>query len=169
MQELFSSLGINGKLLFAQAVNFLIVLWLLNKFVFPKVIAFVEQRRKRIEQGLELTEKARREMERIGEARRRELEKARTEGEALLLQAKTKAKEQEKTMVAKARESAEQIALQAKHEAKRLKAEALRQAQGEISKTALVLAQKALSRGLTKEDEERMSREIQEELTKRYA
>ena len=88
MAELLSNLGINGKLLFAQIVNFLIIFALLGKFVFPKVIKFIEDRKEKIKKGLELTEKAEQEMQRINDARSRELEKARQAGEVLISQAK---------------------------------------------------------------------------------
>jgi len=92
MSELLSGLGINGKLLFAQAANFLLVLWLLNRFVFKKLIAFIEKRKERIQEGVELTEKAEREMKRIDEARERELRNARERGEGLVAKAEISAK-----------------------------------------------------------------------------
>ncbi|MCH7552349.1 hypothetical protein IIB49_03100, partial [Patescibacteria group bacterium] len=65
MAELFSNLGLDVKLLLAQAVNFLLVLWLLNRFVFKKILKFLEERKQGIERGVELTKKAEREIERI--------------------------------------------------------------------------------------------------------
>ncbi|MEK7542087.1 MAG: F0F1 ATP synthase subunit B [Patescibacteria group bacterium] len=166
MSELFSNLGINGKLLFVQAVNFLIILFLLNKFVFPKVLGFIEQRKKRIEEGLELTERAKHEMQRIEEARHRELEKARKEADVLLNQAKTEAQEKEHAMVAEAKNRAEEIAQRAKEDAARTKVDALKEAKGEISKAALFFAEKVLARNMVKEDEERLAKEVGEELQK---
>ena len=109
MQELFSNLGIDGRLLFAQAVNFLLVLWLLNKFVFKKVLSHLEERRNKIEQGLELTERATREMERIDEARHRELGKARTEAEKILTDAGSSAAAKGKVALAVVRAEAEKM------------------------------------------------------------
>lgn len=166
MSELFSNLGINGKLLFVQVINFLIIFAVLAKFVFPKVIKFVEQRRRKIAEGLELTEKAHHEMQRIEEARHRELEKTRKEADVLLSQAKTDAQEKEHAMLAEAKNRAEEVGLQAKEDAQRAKIDALKDARREISKTALLFAEKVLARNIAKEDEERLAKEVGEELQK---
>ncbi|MCH7604448.1 F0F1 ATP synthase subunit B [Patescibacteria group bacterium] len=167
MNELLSGLGINGKLLFAQAVNFLIVLWLLNRFVFKKLIAFIEKRKERIQEGIELTERAEREMERIGEARERELRNAREQATNVVAKAETTAKARGGEILIAAKEESEQVKQQAKEDAERAKQDAVKEATGEISKTALLFAEKVLSRNLTAEDEERMTKEVFAELDKR--
>lgn len=169
MSELFSNLGINGKLLFAQAVNFLLVLWLLNRFVFKKLIAHLERRRARIAQGLELTAKAEREMERIGDARHRELEKARMEGEKLIGEARNSASAKEKEALALVRAEAEKILTKAKTEGEMGKTEAIRSARTEIQNLAVLMAEKLLTRSVTKEDQERAASEVLSYLEKTYA
>lgn len=166
MAELFRNLGIDGKLLFIQVVNFLIIFAVLAKFVFPKVLRFVEQRRKKIEEGLILTKKAQHEIQRIEGARHRELEKARKEADVLLNQAKTEAQEKERAMMAEAKNRVEEIAQRAKEDAARTKVDALKEARREISKTALLFAEKVLARNIAKEDEERLAKEVVEELQK---
>ena len=168
MSELFSNLGINGKLLFAQAVNFLLVLWLLNRFVFKKLIAFIEERKKRIEQGVELTEKAKREMERIGEARHRELENARQEADSILAAGRTSASKKQKEALAFVRAEAEKMLLQARIDAEREKGSAVKGARDEINKIALLIAEKVLSRSLGKEDQEQAAKEVLQYLEKEY-
>ena len=156
-------------MLFAQAVNFLLVLWLLNRFVFKKLIAHLEERRNRIEQGLELTEKAKREMDRIGEARSRELEKAKSEAEALLQETRTSAQEKEREALSLAKQKVESILLRAKEDGQRAKEDAMKEARGEISKAAFFLAEKILARNLTKEDQGRMAKEALDQFEKQYA
>ena len=169
MQELFSNLGIDAKLLLIQAINFLIIFWLLSKFVFPKVIRFIEQRKERIQEGLDLTEKAKREMDRINQARQREIESAKREADSLLNQGRALAQEKERQALSLAKEKVEGMLSQAKKDAERAKEEAVRNARGEIGKAALLLAERVLSRNITKEDQERMAKEVLEELDKQYA
>src|SRR3989344_4140632 len=164
MQELFSNLGIDGRLLLAQAVNFLLVLWLLNKFVFKKVLAHLEERRNKIEQGLELTERANREIERIDEARHRELEKARTEAEKILADARSSAAAKEKAALTVVRAEAEKMLLTAKEEARREKSDAVQAAKNEIQQIAVLMAERVLSRSVTKEDQDRAAKEVVEYL-----
>jgi len=169
MSELFSNLGIDGRLLFAQAVNFLLVLWLLNKFVFRKLITHLEKRRTRIKQGLELTEKVEREMGRIEDARHRELEKARLEGEKVLAEARSVSAAKGKEALTLVKAEAEKMLLKAKGEAEKEKTDAIRGARSEIQKLAVLMAEKVLSRSITKEDEERAAKEVMDYLEKNYA
>lgn len=52
MSELFSQLGIDPKLLLAQGVNFIILLFVLTKLVYKPLMKIVEERRKKIELGV---------------------------------------------------------------------------------------------------------------------
>ena len=164
MSELFSNLGINGKLLFAQAANFLLVLWVLHRFVFKKLIVFLEERKRGIQEGVELTEKAKVEIERIGEMRHRAMGKAKELAESLIAESKTKGMEQEKDIVQRAREGAEGILAKAEVESERKKQDALREAKAEVQERAFVLAEKVLMRSLSKEDEKRMGEDLVNEL-----
>ena len=162
-------MGINGKLLLAQAINFLLVLWLLNKFVFKKLISHLENRRARIAQGLELTEKAEREMGRIEDARHRELEKGREEGEKVLAEARRSASAKEKAALALARSKAEEVLQKAKIEADKEKTDAVRGAKGEIQQLAVYMAERVLSRSVQKEDQDKAIKEVMDYFEKNYA
>ena len=169
MAELFSNLGIDWKLLIAQAVNFLLILFLLNTFVFKKVIAHLEDRRNKIEQGLELTEKAKHEMDRIKEARSRELEKAREDGEKVLADARATAFAKEKEAFALVKAEAEKILQKAKGEAAKEKTDAIRGAKDEAQNLAVFMAEKILGRSTTKEDQDTAAKEVMEYFEKHYA
>ncbi|MBI2642347.1 MAG: F0F1 ATP synthase subunit B [Candidatus Wildermuthbacteria bacterium] len=164
MQELFSNLGINWKLLLAQAVNFLLVIFLLNHFVFKKLIRFLEERRKKIEQGIVLRDKAERELQRTMEARHRELEQARKEAEGVVLKAKTAAEQSSLEIIGEAKSRHERIVEQAKQQSEREKGSMIEQAKDEIRERAILFAEKILQRTLKKGDEERMVKEALKEL-----
>jgi len=164
MSELFSNLGIDPKLLLAQAVNFLLVLWLLNRFVFKRILKFLDERKRNIERGVELTAKAEREMERIAEARKLAMGKARELAEGLVVEAKSKGKAAEKEIVAEARKAAEVLLEKAKVEAERKKQDALKEAEAEMQRRAFFLAEKVLMRSLTKKDQARMGKDLLQEV-----
>jgi len=169
MAELLQNLGIDWRLLIAQAINFLIVLWLLKTFVFKKVIGYLEKRKENIEQGLELTEKAKREIERIDEARQREIKKAREEAERILLSARSTAEEKEKAALNLARLEAEKIVEKARKEAKKEEKDAILGAQNEIKALSVLIAEKILSRSIKEEDQEESVREVMDYFEKNYA
>lgn len=160
MGELFTNLGINGKLLFAQAANFLLVLFILQKFVFKRVLAFLEARQKTIEEGITMRALAEGEMARSKELTHQELKKAKEEGDALISFARARASAKEKELLGEVRSRAEAMLIKATQEATREKEDAIKSAEEEIKRRALMFAEKTLGRGLTKEDENRLVQEM---------
>lgn len=56
--DLFSSLGIDVRLLVVQAIAFLILLWVLTKFVYPVLSSMLDKREATIREGIEAAQKA---------------------------------------------------------------------------------------------------------------
>ncbi len=56
--ELFSALGINLKILIAQFINFSIFFFVLYKFAYKPMLKFLDDRKQKIEKGLNDAEKA---------------------------------------------------------------------------------------------------------------
>lgn len=160
MQELFENLGIDWKLLLAQAVNFLLVLWVLNRFVFRKLLSLLEERRKKIEQGLELRDRAEKEVAQIGNARHRALQEIKKEAEVVLSHTRDLARQKEQKLLQAAREQQDAILLKAREQGEKDKEDMLKEAQQEIRMRALLLAEQALGRTLTPKDEERIAKEV---------
>ena len=52
MEQLFSQLGIDWHLLLSQAVNFFLLLIVLRVFAYKPLLAFLHERRRKIEEGL---------------------------------------------------------------------------------------------------------------------
>lgn len=164
MGELFSNLGVNWKLLFSQAVNFFLVLWLLNRFVFRKLLSLLEERRKKIEQGLELRDRAEKEVAQIGNARHRALQEIKKEAEVVLSQANAQGRQKEQELLKAAREQQDAILLKAREQGEKDKEDMLKEAQNEIRMRALLLAEQALGRTLTPKDEARIAKEVVQSL-----
>ncbi len=168
MQSLLFNLGINWKLFFAQTVNFLLVLWLLQHFVFKKLLAFLEARKQRIEKGVELTQRAEREMARIDEARKHEIDQAKQQGEKLLAEAKTLAQQKVTAMLLLAKSQEEKLLAAGKMQAAKEKEETMRKAKSEIRESALALAEKVLEREISEKDEERLEKELFEQFNSQF-
>lgn len=58
MSELLGQLGINWKLFISQAVNFSILLLVLRAFVYKPLLAILEDREKKIKEGLDKADEA---------------------------------------------------------------------------------------------------------------
>ena len=110
--------GVNWYDFTSLVIAFLIIAWILNKFVFKTVMKMVAERRKEAEETAANNERARRELQAVEEARKEVLHKAHEQAEQVVSTAKANAAElleQEKIrcelagneMLAKAREDAQ--------------------------------------------------------------
>ncbi len=91
MQSLINNLGLDWKLLLAQAVNFLIVLVVLRLTVYQPLLHLLRERRRRIEEGLVKAQEADRRLAEIGELQKEKLREAEQQGLSIIRQAETQA------------------------------------------------------------------------------
>jgi len=94
-------MNINATL-FGQAISFLILVWFTMKFVWPPIMAAIEERQKKIADGLAAAERAHSELKAADERVADEIRKARTEAAAIL----EKAHQQYNQIVDKAKHDA---------------------------------------------------------------
>lgn len=152
--DIFSQFGLNPLLLVAQIINFLILFWILKKFLYKPLLDTLKERREAIAKGLKEAEDARLMYEKAEEREREILKKAQNESKKLLEEAKKQhadmlqkaqedAKNQADTILKEARE---QIAFEAKETEKRLS--------GHISQLAVQFLQKSLENAFTEKEQE---------------
>jgi F-type H+-transporting ATPase subunit b len=88
-----SSLGLNLKSFLFQLITFVIVLLILRRWVFPKLVATLEERRKVLESSLEQARKTEETLRKTESSTAEILSKARDEADAALSDAQVRAKE----------------------------------------------------------------------------
>jgi F-type H+-transporting ATPase subunit b len=108
-----SSLGLNVKAFVFQLITFLIVLLILRRWVFPKLVATLEQRRKVLEESLEQARKTEETLRKTEASTAEILSKARDDADAALSDAQARAKE----IIAEAEKSGEAASLRIVKEA----------------------------------------------------
>jgi len=97
-----------GQLIF-QVVNFAILLFLLNKFLYRPILRILEERAARIKEGLEAAEKSIAEKAKLEEKKKKMLVDAEKQSNVILQQAQDRAKKVEKEIVAQAKKEAEKL------------------------------------------------------------
>lgn len=108
-EDIFTALGIDWRLLILQIVAFLILVWLLGKFVYPLLMKSVDERQKNIEEAAQAAKKAQ-ESAAESEAETAELlAEARKEAAEIVATAKLEATDMVAASEAKAKSSAEKI------------------------------------------------------------
>lgn len=87
METILTEFGIKPVLLLAQVVNFFILLFLLNKFLFKPILKVLEERKEKIAESLANSEKIKLELERIEEEHDKKLAAAAKEYKKIIEEA----------------------------------------------------------------------------------
>jgi len=140
----FEAFGVDIWKLGFQIVNFLLLLYLLNRFLFKRVLVLLDERQTRISQGLEDAETAARDRELARAEREAALAEARREAEAMVQRAAKTAEATSAEILAEAKASAEQITARAREEIAAEKDRALAEIRGEVADLALEAAGKLI-------------------------
>ena len=115
-KDMFSSIGIDWKLLILQTIAFLILLWFLKKFVYPSLLAMLDKRDKLIEESTKAAREAEKNAALAEQKTAKMLKDARKEADEMLTSAKNEASNIVDTAEKKSRERAEQIVADAEAE-----------------------------------------------------
>ena len=87
MDKILAEFGIQPVLLAAQVVNFLILLFLLKKFLYRPILNVLETRKERIAQSLKQAEEIEKRLTEISEEEQKRILKAASEGEKIIKEA----------------------------------------------------------------------------------
>lgn len=93
--DVFAKLGIDGKLLLAQVVNFAILFWVLRRYAYKPMLDFLESRTARIDKGLQDAEAAQAKLVSMEEKEKQVLSEARSEARAIIETAEMNAKKRD--------------------------------------------------------------------------
>lgn len=107
--SIFEALGLNWTLLIEQAIAFLILVWILGKFVYPVLIKSIDTRREQIEAGLKEAQESRVALEKAEAKVDEVLAQARADADAILARSHQEAGVMVAEAEAKAKQHAEQI------------------------------------------------------------
>jgi F-type H+-transporting ATPase subunit b len=138
----FEAFGVDVFKLGFQIVNFLILLYLLNRFLFKSALKRIDERQEKLSQGLEDAAAAARDRELARAEREAALAEARKESEALVARAAKTAEATSAEILAEAKASAEQLVVRAREEIAAEKERALAEIRGEVADLALDAAGK---------------------------
>jgi len=144
-------LGIEPSLFIAQLVNFTIIMVLLNWLMYKPIMGMLEKRKKKIEEGLELTEKMQSEWEKMDGKKAKLMEEARIDALKLIDEAKKQAKSEEHVILDEARKKSDDMIEKAKVEIAELKLSMDKQVRQEAVSLAVEMTKRILGNVLSKE------------------
>jgi F-type H+-transporting ATPase subunit b len=143
---MFDAFGVNPVALLFQVINFLLLLYLLNRFLFKRVFALLDERQARISKGLEDAEAAARDRDLARAERDAALAEARKEAAEMLARANKIADDTRKEILTTAKADAEQVTERAREEINAEKERAMAELRAEVADLALAAAGKLVRR-----------------------
>lgn len=164
------ALGIRPSLLITQIVNFAILLFLLQRFLYRPALNMLQERRERIREGLAEAERVRAEAEEQRKEYEEELAQQRQESQKRIQQAMQASEEAREEIIAEARKEAERIKEQAREEIEYERRQALEQLRTEVADLSILAAQKILDGAIDEQVQRDLIQSfIDEELEKELA
>jgi F-type H+-transporting ATPase subunit b len=136
----FEAFGVDGFKLLFQVINFLLLLYLLNRFLFKPVLKLLDQREQRIRKGLEDAEAAAKDRELAKAEREAALDEARKEAQAMIARATKIADDSRAEILAEAKEQAEKVTTRAREEITAEKERAMSELRTTVADLALEAA-----------------------------
>lgn len=126
-------------------------MFVLTKLLYKPMLEMLEKRRKKIEEGLRLTEQMKEEEAKTEGKRQKVIDSARREGQELIEEAKKRAKEEEKQILAEARTEAEEIITKGHMEVERMRKDMQKGVEKDTIELSTVMAERLLSEIMSKD------------------
>lgn len=164
MESLLGKLGIDWRLLIGQIVNFLIFLFVVNKFVFKPLMEVMKKRTARIEEGLHMADERDELHKEMLKEKEVLLGEARKESEKIIAASSQKAKEARTTILEETRIEARSMFEAAQVEMTAERQKMYKELRDEVGTIAIAISERILKEHLNKDKEEKMIKEVLKEL-----
>lgn len=162
--EVLSKLGVDWKLLLAQVVNFLVLLWVLRRFAYRPMLKFLDDRSKKIETGLRDAKLASEKLSEMEKKEREVLEAARKESGAIVVRAKESAEKMGEKIITESREEAARIMAETRKKIENERESLRAEMKQELSGLVLLATEKVLGEKMKDVKDENIVREAVKKL-----
>ena len=149
---------------FLQAINFIILAFILYRVLFKPLTIFVQKRAEGIQQSLEEAKRAREDVARARAEYEESLKTARQEAAALRQRMDREMTEERERLVQQSREEANRLITQARSEIEQEVRRAKADLRGEAVNLSISTAERLIQRNLADEDQQRLAEQYIEEL-----
>jgi F-type H+-transporting ATPase subunit b len=160
MGAFFEAFSVDVWKLAFQVINFLILLYLLNRFLFKPVLARLDERNAKIGKGLEDAEVAARDRELARAEREAAVAEARKEANEMIARANKIAEDTRNEILTSARADAEKVSTRAREEIVAEKDKAMAEIRGQVAELALAAAGKLVRRQMDDPTQRRLVEEF---------
>lgn len=152
--ESFAQFGLNPILLIAQIINFLVIFFVLKKFLYKPILEMLKKREETIKAGLKQAEEARILLENTEKKESEILKKAQAEARTLLDETRAQRDEMLKEAEIMTKQQTEALLKEAQAQIAYETSEAEKRLSSHISQLAVTFLEKSLNELFTKDDQE---------------
>ena len=153
--DIFGQLGINGAFLLAQIINFLILFYLLRRFLLKPVMNMLDARRQRTEDGMKAADRARQAAEAERTELMKKLDEERRAAQSRIAAVAGDSEKVRESILTTARAEAEDIKTKARAEASAERAQMLPDMQRQVADLAVLAAARILGHELSSTTEQK--------------
>ncbi len=154
-----TDLGINLPVLIAQTVNFIALLIVLRLFVYKPILKMLDERKKKITEGLAAAESSKERDVESARAAQEQIDTARREGQAIVQQAQQVAQRLNEEARASAQTQAEALLGRARGEIQLERDNAIAELRREFAGLAIAAAEKVIGQSLDRNAHQRLINE----------
>ncbi|MDD5651902.1 MAG: F0F1 ATP synthase subunit B [Candidatus Moranbacteria bacterium] len=158
--ELLENLGINGKILLAQVVNFFILFWILKKFAYKPVLNLLEERSKKIEKGLKDAEAARKKLEETEIESKKILSDARKHSREIIKEAEIRAETSKREIAEETKHKVDKMISDAKKKIEEEKDKMVVEVKNEVADLVSLATEKVLEKKADSEDDKKIIKKV---------
>jgi F-type H+-transporting ATPase subunit b len=163
MQPVFlgiDALGFNLPALIAQLINFTLLLIIFRLLLYKPLLNILDQRKQRIEEGLQASDEAKRRLSETESEVKKEMDRARQEGQALITQAQQAANRLREEETQRARAEAEQLIERARGEIALERDAAIADLRREFAGLAVTAAERVIKKEIDADTHRQLIQEV---------
>jgi F-type H+-transporting ATPase subunit b len=164
MSELLNTFGIEWPKFLAQLILFIVVYFILKRFAFGPIIAMLEERRRRIEEGQLNAEKIKQQLAEAEQRHSEILAKANAEAQKMIDEARASASVVAERRQQEAIAAAEQILAKAREASAMEHERTMAQLKRELGRLVVDTTAKVTGKVLTSDDQRRLQEEASRQL-----
>lgn len=154
--QLFKDFGFEWTFFIAQIINFAILAFIFQKFLYKPVLSVLKKRQKQIAQGIEDAQNAALELDKANEKSDKIIKNASTEAEKILEEAKADAEASREKILTDARTNAEKIIAEARATGEADREKMLTEAKDAAVAISQRMLEKIVGELFTKEEKEKI-------------
>lgn len=163
-----AKLGLNGQIFFAQMINFLVVMIVLWRFVYKPVVRMLDERQKKIEDGVKMAESAQAKMDSVLSEQTRILDKAHQEASLLLDEARQSGEERRTILLSKAKDEVKSLVSAGKEQLRQEHEAMMQEARVQMAQIAVEAARKILEDQVDEKQANKIATKVVETMTSTY-